>query len=88
MMNRFRNDRPAFVIGHSMGCLINQTFIIQNPNINVAGVIHSAPFFRMPKHLGWGIFWQTKAKIGGMLTEMICVNPKNEQQWMSHDKFY
>ena len=23
MLMKFRNDKPAFVIGHSMGCLIN-----------------------------------------------------------------
>jgi pimeloyl-ACP methyl ester carboxylesterase len=50
MLQRFRDDKPAFLMGHSMGCLITQTFLLKNPNINLAGVIYGAPFFKMAKH--------------------------------------
>ena len=46
MINKFRDDKPAFIIGHSMGCKITQTFLIRNPDVNLAGVIYAAPFFR------------------------------------------
>jgi len=40
-------DLPAFLLGHSMGCLAVNTYLQNNPDyaVKLAGVIYSAPFF-------------------------------------------
>ena len=40
-----RTDKPLFILGHSMGGLVTTTFLLKNPNLKIAGVILSAPFF-------------------------------------------
>jgi alpha-beta hydrolase superfamily lysophospholipase len=40
---------PLFIYGHSMGALTVTSFLINNPNLNIAGVILSAPFFAFTK---------------------------------------
>lgn len=76
MLQRFRNDKPAFLMGHSMGCLITQTFLLKNPNINLAGVIYAAPFFAFAKHAQWGLRTIAVAKIGDMTGgELLPLNP-------------
>ena len=47
-----------------------------NPEIKLAGVIHSAPFFKMSKHVEYNWFNQTKAKVISMLGEEALVNAK------------
>ena len=36
---------PTFVFGHSMGGFNVATFLMQNPNLNIAGAMLSAPMF-------------------------------------------
>ena len=56
MLKKIRDDKPCFLVGHSMGCMNNQTFLIQNPNLNLAGVIHTAPFFGFPEAAQVGLY--------------------------------
>ena len=40
-----RTDKPLFLYGHSMGCLVTATFLLRNPGLKISGVIYAAPFF-------------------------------------------
>ena len=52
MLQNIKSEKPLFLVGHSMGCLNLQTFLINNPNLPLAGVLFTAPFFAFPKHAG------------------------------------
>ena len=41
---------PSFLYGNSMGCMVLATYLQRNPDLNIAGVIFSAPFFNLPEH--------------------------------------
>ena len=43
-------DLPLFLMAHSIGCLVLNTYLGINPDISkrLAGVIWSAPFWGMP----------------------------------------
>lgn len=45
MMARFVEGIPTFLYGNSMGCMVINTFLLKNPDLKLAGVIFSAPFF-------------------------------------------
>lgn len=40
MLKRVREDKPLFMLGHSMGAMAMQSFLIRNPGLNIAGVIY------------------------------------------------
>lgn len=42
-----RQDLPCFIYAHSMGSMVTNSFLINNPEVakKIAGVIFSAPFF-------------------------------------------
>ena len=46
-----RPDLPLFLVGHSMGCLVLNTYLRENPEIakRLGGVIFQAPFFGAPE---------------------------------------
>jgi alpha-beta hydrolase superfamily lysophospholipase len=54
-------DLPCFLLGHSMGGMAVQTFLIANPSIakRFTGIVFSAPFFGMANKLDaakqWGV---------------------------------
>jgi alpha-beta hydrolase superfamily lysophospholipase len=41
-------DLPTFLYGNSMGCMVLTTYLQRNPDLHLAGVIFSAPFFYIP----------------------------------------
>jgi acylglycerol lipase len=43
---------PLFVLGHSMGGLTVSSFFINNPNLNISGLILSAPLLSFTEQLG------------------------------------
>lgn len=52
VLMRARTDKPLFIFGHSMGGLVTATFLLKNPNLKIAGVIFSAPFFGFHPSVG------------------------------------
>ena len=50
LLAQVRPDLPLFLLGHSMGCLILDSYQGMNKAIadKIAGVIYSAPFFGFP----------------------------------------
>lgn len=45
-------NKPLFIYGHSMGGLTVASFLTNNPHLNIAGSILSAPLLAMPKSVG------------------------------------
>lgn len=43
LLNMVNPNIPAFIYGHSMGGLSVASFLTNNPTINIAGAILSAP---------------------------------------------
>ena len=41
-------ELPLFILGHSMGGLITTSFLLNNPHVNLAGVVQSAPLLGIP----------------------------------------
>lgn len=88
MLKRFRTDKPAFLIGHSMGSLNIQTFLTVNPGLNIAGVIHSSPFFDFHPSTGPNYLKTFQSKIAMAVGEEMPINPILQGHWLSHDKAY
>jgi alpha-beta hydrolase superfamily lysophospholipase len=51
MTERVDNEIPLFFWGNSMGAAIVNLFLLSNPQLDVAGVILSSPFYRFPKEV-------------------------------------
>ena len=88
MLKKFRTDKPAFLIGHSMGCMNIQTFLSVNPNVNLAGVIHSAPFFGFHPSQKPTLAKRMMVKGAMLVGEEFPLNPVLPAHWMCHDKTY
>jgi alpha-beta hydrolase superfamily lysophospholipase len=58
LIQRFEEGIPTFLYGNSMGCLVVNTFLLRNPDLKLAGVIFSAPFFGFADSLG--VTWSRK----------------------------
>lgn len=88
MLQQVRTDKPLFIQAHSMGCKNMQTFLIRNPNLNVAGLIYSAPFFEFstltPVDAKKMLLSRAIANVG----EELVLNTLMQAQWISHDKHY
>ena len=86
MLKQARTDKPLFLVGHSMGCLTIQTFLINNPDLPIAGVIHSAPCFGLPKHIDTS--FSRRQMLRG-LNEEIVLNTALPIQWLvRHKRFW
>jgi lysophospholipase len=44
-------DIPLFLMAHSMGCMITTSFLMNNPDLNISGVILQAPLTGPPKNV-------------------------------------
>ncbi len=58
LIQRFEEGIPTFLYGNSLGCLAINTFLLRNPDLKLAGVIFSAPFFGFAD--GIGMTWFRK----------------------------
>ena len=45
MLEQVDSKLPCFIQAHSMGCLCTATFLINNPDLKIAGVIVGSPFW-------------------------------------------
>jgi len=48
---RVREDLPLLLFGHSMGCLVIGTFLINNPDLKITGVVLNSGMVDKPKTL-------------------------------------
>ena len=64
LLRQARDDLPCFLWGHSMGGLLVTTLCINNPTLNIAGAVISAPLFDTSSaQLSW-----LKEKLLGLLS--------------------
>ena len=56
LIMQFKEGLTTFLMGHSMCCMVINTFLLRNPDLKIAGVIFSAPFFGISEsfHWNWG----------------------------------
>jgi len=52
MLEQFEENIPSFLYGNSMGCLVINTFLLNNPDLKLQGVIFGSPFFEFAEHIG------------------------------------
>jgi alpha-beta hydrolase superfamily lysophospholipase len=52
LLEQFEPGLRSFVYGHSMGCMLLNTFLLKNPGLALDGVIFSAPFFGFSEVFG------------------------------------
>ena len=75
LLTQVRPDLPLFLFGHSMGCMVLNTYLTINPKIadRLAGVIWSAPFWGMPEfvHMGW--FQKQMIKVLSVEAQEFCL---------------
>ena len=55
MIDQFREGVPTFLWGNSMGCMVINTFLLQNPHLKLAGVIFGSPFFELSEALNFNM---------------------------------
>jgi alpha-beta hydrolase superfamily lysophospholipase len=48
VMKKARTNIPLFLYGHSMGGALTSKFLMNNPDLNVSGLVLSAPLFSLP----------------------------------------
>ena len=58
LLKQFVDGIPAFLYGNSMGCLLINTYLLNNPELTLQGVIFGSPFFGFPRHIG--VTWDRK----------------------------
>jgi alpha-beta hydrolase superfamily lysophospholipase len=59
-------------MGHSMGCMVINTYLLKNPDIKLCGVIFSAPFFGFSENFEWNWYRKIILKI---VADPINVSP-------------
>ena len=52
LIEQFREGVPTFLWGNSMGCMVINTFLLQNPHLKLSGVVFGSPFFELSEELG------------------------------------
>ncbi len=63
MILKFSENLPSFLYGNSMGCMVINTFLLKNPDLKLAGVIFSAPFFGFSDKINFNWFKQQLVKL-------------------------
>ena len=51
LIEQFREGVPTFLWGNSMGCMVLNTFLLQNPHLKLNGVVFGSPFFEISEEL-------------------------------------
>ena len=88
MLQKMRKDKPAFIIGHSMGCMNTQNFLINNPSINVAGTIYTAPFFEFAKEQKVSFDRKILGRILKLLGEEVIILSTLETTFLAKCKLF
>jgi len=63
MIARFVEGLPTFLYGNSMGCMVINTFLLKNPDLKLAGVVFSSPFFGFSEKIQFTWFRQQLVKL-------------------------
>ena len=58
LLGEFEEGLPTFLYGNSMGCLIISTYLLNNPGLQLQGLVFSSPFFELAEHMG--VTWDRK----------------------------
>ena len=74
LIQRFDEGLPTFLYGNSMGGLALNTFLLRNPDLKLAGVIFSAPFFGFSDSLGVTWFKQILLQLVNPLLEVSLIS--------------
>ena len=75
MLEQFQENIPSFLYGNSMGCMVINTFLLNNKGLKLQGVIFGSPFFEI--HESMGVTWDKRilAKIIAPIFEVsFCPN--------------
>jgi len=56
LFKQIKNEKPIFLLGHSMGGGLVLNFVLANPDLNLAGLILNSPFYRFPANVRINFF--------------------------------
>jgi alpha-beta hydrolase superfamily lysophospholipase len=51
LLEQFKPGVPSFLYGNSMGCMVINTYLLQNSKLPIAGVIFGSPFFELTERV-------------------------------------
>lgn len=74
LLSQANPNLPLFIYGHSMGGLTVLSYLINNPNLNISGVILSAPFLGFHPSQGIDSTKAALVRIVGHELEVISSN--------------
>lgn len=77
LLTEARADLPLFLLGHSMGCLVVNSYLGFNPKIaqQLAGVIFSAPLYGVPDFANMDPVKKAVIKaIGPLLEDFVMIS--------------
>jgi alpha-beta hydrolase superfamily lysophospholipase len=69
-------ELPLFFFAHSMGCIITAAFLMNNPNLNISGVILQAPLTANPTHVKIDTFRLMLVKMLGESLPELIISPR------------
>ena len=72
IFKQIKDEKPIILFGHSMGGGLVTNFVLANPDLKLAGVILSAPFYRFPENVKMNYFKRKVLKfIAGNVPEIV-----------------
>jgi len=76
LLKEIDSDIPLFVCGHSMGCMVLTSFLMNNPGLKISGVILNAPLTCAPNNVKIDAFRLAAVQfLANNLPEMV-INPR------------
>lgn len=88
MLERVDPQLPCFIQAHSMGCLCTATFLINNPNVKIAGVIAGSPFWGFSDGHQIGRARRLIIKFLASFLEELPINGSGSLHHLTHDMKY
>lgn len=78
ILKNLRSDIPLFILSHSFGSAITNSFINLNPNINISGIILINPFINFSKNLRINFFKKILITfLSNFVKEIFFITPLN-----------
>ena len=74
MLKEVKPHLPLFIYGHSMGGLTVTSYLVNNPNLNITGVVLSAPLLGFNEGINFDSTKQMIVKLLAPHAEVILVN--------------